>query len=228
MTGKVIDYTPGWAERAGRGLLQRSRYRGWQKQAVPHHSPEARFSQPLLNVSCLKGLRHVNRKINLSSLDAIQGLWRHISTYIRSHGWLFLNLPWYLAPFDLVSLFMARVFRQMLTSAQYRTTSVWLERSRPSQIHHVCIIQLFNTSLVNMVQIHVCIRGYACRFSKKDKPEEREISYLYILTAWRTVPGVSTEGHSSWMYARTLGAHESSELDPDVWKRDSSIKSAEY
>lgn len=48
MAGKVIDYTPRWADRAGRGPLQRSRYSGWHKQAPslswrPPLSPSSTF-----------------------------------------------------------------------------------------------------------------------------------------------------------------------------------------
>lgn len=57
MTGKVIDYTAHWADRAkqvqhGGEEAQRRAGSGWREQHTPHQPAEPRLNQPLINFSC--------------------------------------------------------------------------------------------------------------------------------------------------------------------------------
>lgn len=142
MTGKVIDYTPRRAERAGQGPLQKSRYGGWQKQAVPHQPPQAHLSRPLINLSRQWKAKHFGASRPYSGDFATPSQVKGLTAAL----W---NLPSTLRVSNLVSLFMTRVFRQMLTSVNYKIAKVSLELSNPSRKpHHVCIIQPFNISFM--------------------------------------------------------------------------------
>lgn len=66
-------------ERPGQGPLQKSRYSGWQKQAVPHHLPEAHLCLP----------HHLFTRVEIKTFRCIsmhlRGFWNRSPT-IMSHG----------------------------------------------------------------------------------------------------------------------------------------------
>lgn len=98
MTGKVIDYTPRWADRAKRALRgaaeaqEKARKAGERKRNAPitHHRPERHLSLPLINFSWESSLTHNVRGNNSTSSEEI----RLRSRLIKNHSQLSSTCHW--------------------------------------------------------------------------------------------------------------------------------------
>lgn len=136
---------------------------------------------------------------------------------------------------------MTRVFTQTFTSVQYRIASASPELSESSQktwcLHYPTPQYVFPVSLSKYdpdwymhwrLRLQIFITRGTKAKTGSQCTEERQILYLYILTA----RGESQVCPLRFTPARCLHVHvwvhESSESDPDAWKRNSSIRTEEY